>query len=202
MSDDKPRLTRRQREVFDFINQKIKERGYGPTVREIGAEFGIRSPNGVMCHLQALVKKGLITREPNMSRAITVVGRNWRSGGIPLAGAIAAGKPIETYEESEQVDFGEMFTKDNLFALKVRGQSMIEDHIDDGDYVVIRKQETAANGERVVAMIDNEVTLKKFYRDGEMIRLEPANGTMGPILVPPGSDAQILGVLVGVLRRC
>lgn len=198
---DKPKLTRRQREVYELIVDKIKSRGYGPTVREIGSAFDIKSPNGVMCHLQALVKKGLITREPNMSRAISVVGhKGGRPSGIPLAGAIAAGKPIETFEQSEQVDFGEMFTKDGYFALKVRGQSMIDDHIDDGDFVVVRKQPTARDGQIVVAVVDgSETTLKRFYREsGGRFRLEPANSSMQPIYT---DKLDIQGIVVGVVRK-
>jgi repressor LexA len=116
-------------------------------------------------------------------------------------GNVAAGSPVEALEQSERLEFGDLFGGPNRFALKVTGQSMIEDHIEDGDYVVLRKQETARNGERVVAMIDGEVTLKRFHEDGEHIRLEPANGAMQPIVVPR-ERAQILGVLVGVVRKC
>jgi repressor LexA len=152
-----------------------------------------------MCHLQALVKKGLITREPNMSRAITVVRGDDRASGIPLAGTIAAGAPIQTYEQREHVDFGEMFSKTDYFALKVRGQSMIEDHIDDGDYVIIRRQETANDGQVVVALVDGaETTLKRFFREKGRYRLEPANNSMESVFA---DDVKVLGVLVGVVRR-
>ena len=119
-----------------------------------------------------------------------------------IRGSDVVHRIFEVTQVAERLNFGELFGGDNHFALKVRGQSMIEDLIDDGDYVVIRKQETANNGERVVAMIDNEVTLKKFNRDNGEVRLDPANGTMKPIVVDPKSDARILGVLVGVLRKC
>jgi repressor LexA len=195
-------LTDRQREIYDFIREKIESRGYGPTVREIGTAFGIKSPNGVMCHLKALEKKGLIIREGFSARAIQLVDHRRPGAELPLLGLVAAGAPLAAALQDERLNFGELFGGDNHFALKVRGQSMIEDHIDDGDYVVIRKQETANNGERVVAMIDNEVTLKKFNRDNGEVRLDPANGTMKPIVVDPKSDARILGVLVGVLRKC
>lgn len=193
------KLTTRQQEVYDFIQEKIRARGYGPTVREIGAQFDIRSPNGVICHLNALVKKGLITREPNMSRAISVVREEAPATGIPLAGAIAAGAPIETFELPERVDFGQMFETPANFALKVRGQSMIDDHIDDGDYVVVRKQETARDGQIVVALVNGaETTLKRFYREGSRYRLEPANSTMRPIF---SDNVQVMGVVVGVVRQ-
>ena len=195
-------LTARQREIYDFIREKIENRGYGPTVREIGQHFDIKSPNGVMCHLKALEKKGLIKRELFSARAIQLLDHRPPSPTLPLLGLVAAGTPTEAAAQDDRLDFGELFVGSNHYALKVRGQSMIEDHIADGDYVVIRKQETADNGERVVAMVDNEVTLKRFYKDKHNIRLEPSNGKMQAILVEPNSDVRILGVLVGVLRKC
>ncbi len=198
---DFSQLTERQREIYDFIREKIESRGYGPTVREIGTGFNIKSPNGVMCHLKALEKKGLIIREGFSARAIQLVNHRPPSAGLPLLGLVAAGSPTQAVELEERLEFGDLFHEKNCFALKVRGQSMIEDHIDDGDYVVIRKQEEAQNGERVVAMMDGEVTLKKYYLENDHIRLEPANGNMQPIIVPRG-EARILGVLVGVVRKC
>jgi repressor LexA len=198
---DTSHLTERQREIYEFIKNKIESRGYGPTVREIGEAFGIQSPNGVMCHLNALVKKGLIIRQGGRARAIQLVDHRRPSQGLPMLGNVAAGTPIAAVAQEERLEIDNMFVGPNHFALKVRGQSMIEDHIDDGDYVVIRKQETASNGERVVAMIENEVTLKRFFREKNSIRLEPANGTMKPIVVEPHADAHILGILVGVLRK-
>ncbi|MBL8830150.1 MAG: repressor LexA, partial [Planctomycetaceae bacterium] len=136
-------LTPRQLEVYEFIREKIRSRGYGPTVREIGTQFGIASPNGVMCHLKALEKKGLITREANMSRAIQLSTESVSAPtGLPLRGQIAAGMLHEAVETNEFVDFGELFAGDDLFVLLVKGDSMIEDQIADGDYVVIRRQET------------------------------------------------------------
>jgi repressor LexA len=199
---DFSQLTERQREIYDFIRDKIDSRGYGPTVREIGEDFNIKSPNGVMCHLKALEKKGLIIRKGFRARAIQLVDHRPPSAGLPMLGLVAAGSPTQAVQQlDERLEFGDLFPGKGCFALKVRGQSMIEDHIDDGDYVVIRKQEDAKNGERVVAMIDDEVTLKKYYLDADHIRLEPANGSMQPIIVSRG-DAQILGVLVGVVRKC
>ncbi|SRR5579885_706729 len=201
---DLSQLTERQREIYDFIKSKIESRGYGPTVREIGQAFEIRSPNGVMCHLKALEKKGLIVREGFSARAIQLVGHRPPSAGLPLLGAVAAGSPVEAVANEERLDFDELFAGPEHFALQVRGQSMIEDHIDDGDYVVIRRQETARDGERVVARIDNEVTLKRYFRDKGQVRLEPANKTMQPIVLDESkaANAEILGVLVGVLRKC
>jgi repressor LexA len=198
---DFSQLTERQREIYEFIRDKIEGRGYGPTVREIGLEFDIKSPNGVMCHLKALEKKGLIKREGFSARAIQLLDYKRGSAGLPFLGQVAAGSPTLAAPTEDRLEFNELFGGTNNYVLKVRGQSMIDDHIDDGDYVVIRKQEVAQNGERVVAMIDDEVTLKKYYDEDDHIRLEPANGTMKPIVVPKG-EAGIVGVLVGVVRKC
>ena len=200
---DFSKLTQRQREIYEFIREKIESRGYGPTVREIGNGFGIQSPNGVMCHLKALEKKGLITRLEGRARAIQLTDYNRRrAAGLPLLGLVAAGSPTQAMTQEDRLDFSDLFGGPDRFALRVRGQSMIENHIDDGDFVIIRKQETAENGDRVVAMIDDEVTLKRYHREKDAVRLDPANAEMEPIVVDPGSDARILGVLVGVLRRC
>ena len=197
-------LTSRQKEIYEFIRDKIENRGYPPTVREIGLAFEIKSPNGVMCHLNALVKKGLIVREEQSARAIQLV--DYKPGGhaaeLPLFGAVAAGQPITAVASDDRLNFSDLFCGPDHYALRVQGQSMIEDHIADGDYVVIRQQETAENGERVVAMVDNEVTLKRFYPQGDQIVLQPCNGMMSPIVVDRESDTRILGVLVGVLRKC
>jgi repressor LexA len=197
---DKKQLTTRQQEIYDFILEKIRSRGYGPTVREIGAAFDIQSPNGVMCHLQALQKKGLIRREKGRSRAIQIVQENHRDPGIPLLGTVAAGLPIETYEQTERIDFRDLFDRPEFYALEVRGQSMIEDHIDDGDYVIVRRQQTAQEGQMVVARVDEsgETTLKRFYRDHGRFRLEPANSSMSPIFC---DQVDIQGVVVGVVRK-
>jgi repressor LexA len=192
-------LTDRQRVVYEFIRDKIRNRGYGPTVREIGEQFHISSPNGVMCHLKALEKKGLITREPNMSRAIQLAAEPIEERGLPMAGRIAAGVLHEAIEQDERIDFGEIFEQKNQFVLKVTGDSMIEAQIADGDYVVVRKQRTARDGQIVVAITDEgEATLKRFYLEKNRIRLEPANSSMKPIFV---KNAKLLGVVVGVVRQ-
>ncbi|MEE8451488.1 MAG: transcriptional repressor LexA [Thermoguttaceae bacterium] len=194
-------LTKRQQAVYEFIREKIQGRGYGPTVREIGANFKIRSPNGVVCHLKALEKKGMISREANMSRAIRLLAEPTRKKGLPLAGQIAAGVLHEAIEQDERVDFDEMFDPENknLFVLAVKGDSMIEEHIADGDYVVIRKQRTARKGQIVVALTDdNEATLKRWFPEKNRIRLEPANASMKPIYV---KNAKVLGIVEGVVRK-
>jgi len=199
---DFSQLTERQKEIYHFIRQKIEKRGYGPTVREIGDGFAIKSPNGVMCHLKALEKKGLITREGRSARAIQLVDHRPPAQGLPFLGKVAAGTPIVAAEQTDRLEIDAIFGGPNRFVLQVKGNSMINNHIQDGDYVVIQHQQTASNGERVVAMIDNEVTLKRFYKEKDHIRLEPANDEMDPIIVDPSQDAQVLGILVGVLRKC
>jgi repressor LexA len=194
------KLTPRQLEVYKFIREKIRGRGYGPTVRELADRFGITSPNGVVCHLKALVKKGMISREPHMSRAIQLVAEPIDETGLPLAGRIAAGVLHEAIEQDERVNFHEMFDPNkNLFVLQVHGTSMIDDQIADGDYVVVQKQRTARKGQIVVALTpDGEATLKRWFPEKNRIRLEPANSTMKPIYV---KEAKVLGVVVGVVRK-
>lgn len=199
---DFSQLTTRQQEIYEFIREKIEMRGFGPTVREIGEAFEIRSPNGVMCHLKALEKKGLIKRTGFRARAIQLLDHRPATTSIPMLGVVAAGSPTRAVEQDERLELNDLLGNPSHYALQVKGQSMIENHIDDGDYVIIRKQETAENGARVVAMIDDEVTLKRFFREKDHVRLEPANGTMKPIIVDPTQDIRILGVLVGVMRRC
>jgi len=199
---DFSQLTERQKDIYHFIRKKIESRGYGPTVREIGEAFKIKSPNGVMCHLKALEKKGLITREEHSARAIQLVDHRPPAQGLPFLGKVAAGAPIGAAEQNERLEIDAIFSGPNRFVLQVHGNSMINSHIQDGDYVVIQKQETAANGDRVVAMVDNEVTLKRFYKEKDHSRLEPANDDMEAIIVDASKNTQILGILVGVLRRC
>jgi repressor LexA len=198
---DQDTLTERQREIYNFIRSKIQGRGYGPTVREIGVQFQIKSPNGVMCHLKALQKKGLIHREPNMSRAIQLLDdpATSRPAGLKLVGRIAAGQPIEAIEQDEELAFTEWEGVEDKFALRVSGDSMIDEHITDGDYVVIQRQEQARDGQIVAVRDDDgEATLKKFYRERNRVRLEPANKAMKPIY---RDRVNILGVLVGVVRK-
>jgi repressor LexA len=199
LTEAKPALTSRQKQIYDFLKDKIRNRGYGPTVREIGSHFGIRSPNGVMCHLKALERKGLITRESHMSRAIQLAESPQSRSSLPLAGQIAAGSPVLAVEQQERVDFCNLFEPEDHYCLKVRGDSMIEDQIASGDYVVVRKQDSCREGEIVVALVDgDEATLKRFYRERDRIRLEPANSAMTPIY---SSNVKVLGVVVGVVRQ-
>ncbi|MEM8678527.1 MAG: transcriptional repressor LexA [Planctomycetota bacterium] len=197
---DEPRpLTKRQKSVYEFIKQKIRTRGYGPTVREIGDRFDIASPNGVMCHLRALEKKGLITREPNMSRAIQLAKEPAQEVGLPLAGEVAAGVFHEAFETDDRVSFDGMLRRKNQFALRVRGESMIEAQIADGDYVIVKRQRTADKGQMVIAQTeDGEATLKYWFPEKNRIRLQPANSSMSPIY---SKDARVIGVVVGVVRQ-
>lgn len=196
-------LTSKQQQIFNFIRGHIESKGYPPTIRDICREFDIRSPNGVMCHLRALQKKGKINRNEKLSRGITIDGVSAGGFSLPLLGPVAAGLALEAEATDERLELKDLFGGDNLYVLKVRGQSMIESQIADGDFVVIRKQEQADNGDKVVAMIDQGMTLKTYHRKKDHIRLEPANGQMEPIIVDPSTqDVSILGVLVGVIRKC
>ena len=195
-----PDLTPRQSEIYEFIRDKIYNRGYGPTVREIGTAFDIKSPNGVMCHLKALEKKGLIIRSSNKARAIELTEEP-EDSGLVMAGVVAAGLTTLAFEQDERIDFSEMFTnsRQEHFVLRVQGESMIEAQIADGDFVVIRRQESARAGEIVVAQTDEgEATLKYWYPENGRIRLQPANSNMDPIYV---DSASVLGVVVGVVRQ-
>ena len=206
---DTPPLTSKQQRIFDYIRKYIEENGYPPAIRDIGVAFDIKSPNGVMCHLRALKSKGYIHRDEKTetkggrARAITIPGVTSGGFSLPLLGKVAAGTALEAEPQNDRLELKDLFGSDNLYALKVRGTSMIEDQIADGDYVVIKKQEQADNGEKVVAMVDNAMTLKKFYRRRDQIRLEPCNSTMDAILVDPSKqNVQVLGVLAGVIRKC
>jgi len=195
----KPALTQRQKEIYEFLRDKIVNRGYGPTVREIGLQFGIRSPNGVMCHLKALEKKGLISRESHMSRAIQLSNPPQPRSSLPLAGIIAAGHPLLAMQQDERIDFSGLFNSEDHVCLRVKGDSMIEDHIAEGDYVVVRKGAEARDGDIVVARVDgDEATLKRYYRETHRIRLEPANQGMKPIF---STNVDVEGVVVGVIRQ-
>lgn len=194
------RLTEKQRAVYDFVRDLIVNRGYGPTVREIGENFNISSPNGVMCHLKALEKKGLIHRSPNKSRAIELSREAIEEErGLPLAGCVAAGLTNLAFEQNDRIDFAEMFSRKDLFVLEVRGDSMIEAQIVDGDFVVIKRQKSAKPGTMVVAQTeDGEATLKYWYPEKNRIRLQPANSRMAPIYL---TRANVMGVVVGVVRK-
>lgn len=189
----------RQNEVFEFIVQSVRKNGYAPSIREICESLGLRSTSTVHYHLTALAQRGMIEWEGGKNRAIRVL-EGARPAGLPVVGRIAAGRPIEAIaQHDEYLNFEETFDDPELYVLKVKGDSMIEDHIADGDYVIIKKQDTARDGEIVVALVDEgEATLKRLYREpGGKFRLQPANATMEPIFV---DRLLIQGKLVGLLR--
>ena len=198
-------LTKRQREVYEYLKSHIHAKGYAPSIMEIGRQFQLSSPATVHKHLSHLTAKGLIRKEENMSRAIEIVDEpavTALSREFPLWGRVAAGKPIEALGERETVSLLPDPVDKDVFVLKVQGDSMIEDHIKDGDYVILERRENAENGETVVALLDNEqATLKRFYREKQgRIRLQPANEKMKPIIVQEG-DFSIQGVVIGIIRK-
>ncbi|MBA4064105.1 MAG: repressor LexA [Isosphaera sp.] len=205
-----PPLTDKQEKIYNFIRRHIETKGFPPAIRDICDEFGISSPNGVMCHLKALQKKGYINRvekrdnqQRAQARGITIPGVSAGGFSLPLRGVVAAGRAIEAEEQDERLELRELFSGDDVFAVKVRGDSMIDGQIANGDYVVIRKAETCENGEKVVAMVEKAMTLKKYYRRKNEIQLHPMNSAMEPIVVDPSrQDVHILGVLAGVIRKC
>ncbi len=197
-------LTKRQKEILDFIEEGIRENGYAPTLEEIGARFNLRSLATVHKHVTNLEAKGLIRRRWNHSRAIELVEKRPKPRGVslPLLGTVAAGEPIEAIEGNDSLDVPESFVRRrNTYVLLVRGDSMVDEGILDGDQVVVEEKPTPSNGDMVVASIDGEATVKRFYReDNGAVRLQPANRKYQPIMVRD-RDLQIRGVVVGVLRR-
>lgn len=215
----RPALTQRQRQALQFITDCLSDRGYPPTLREIGEHMGIRSTNGVNDHLKALERKGYLIREELKSRALRPIeietasseSTDQRRGDemeIAILGRVAAGEPIlaeENVIDRVVVDryfLGAVKAKE-VFGLVVRGESMIDAGIFDGDYIFVRKQSTASEGEIVVVMIEGEATCKRFYHEGDRVRLEPANSSMDPIYVRRDDfrAVDVLGKVVGVYRR-
>jgi repressor LexA len=197
--------TKRQREILDFLNEFIQRHGYAPSLEEIGRRFGLSSLATVHKHLTNLQEKGFIKRAWNRSRSVEMVPT--RGGGraveLPLLGFVAAGAPIEALATNETIAVPEDFVgRRDTYVLRVRGDSMIDEQIRDGDFVVVEDRKTAENGEMVIALVGGtDVTLKKFYRDpGGKVRLQPANAAMRPIFVDP-DHVQIQGVVVGVMRK-
>ena len=197
-------LTKRQREILDYLHEFIGERGYAPSLEEIGRRFGLSSLATVHKHLTNLQDKGFIRRAWNRSRSVELVPSvmGARALDLPLLGYVAAGAPNEAVVSAETVSVPEDLagTRDT-YALRVRGDSMIEEQIRDGDLVVVEDRQTAHNGEMVIALLDRtDVTLKKFYREKGHVRLQPANERLQPIVVP-ADTVQVQGVVVGVMRR-
>lgn len=197
-------LTTRQQQVYDFLATYIDDHGYPPTLQEIARHLNISGNLGVLRHLEALTRKGVITRNPGNSRAITLTRRSSRGAvTLPLVGTVRAGLPQlaeEAIEEYREVDRSLARGKD-AFLLRVRGESMIEAHILPDDLVVVSPQPVAENGEIVVALIDGEATLKRFYREGEEIRLKPENARMKALIYRAGdAEVQIIGKVTGLCR--
>lgn len=198
-------LTPRQAEILAYITEYTESRGYAPTLQEIGDRFGLSSVATVHKHVSHLVSKGYLRRERrNASRDIAVVGGSGDGlVGVPLLGTVAAGLPIEAVAEQEEIALPESWLgRGRTYALRVRGDSMIDEQIRDGDTVVVEARETARNGETVIALVDDDsVTLKQYYREsGGRVRLQPANPAV-PVLILPEERVRIQGVVVGVLRR-
>ena len=194
-------LTKRQREIYEYLKDHIRSRGYAPSIAEIGKQFHLSSPATVHKHLTHLEEKGLIRKQQNLSRAIEIIPESGNTLSYHVLGEIAAGKPIEALDQLEVVDLLPDAEDKDVFVLRVKGNSMIEDHIQNGDYVIVERRNVAENGETVVALIDNDrVTLKRFYREGERIRLQPSHPNMKPIFVREG-DFAIQGVVISVLRK-
>ena len=196
-------LTPRQAEILAYVTAYTDERGYAPTLQEIGARFGLSSVATVHKHVRHLVDKGYLRRERrNASRDIEVVGSESGLATIPLLGTVAAGRPIEALAEHEDLRVPEEWLgKGRTFALRVRGDSMIDEQIRSGDTVVVEARETARNGETVIALVDGEsVTVKQYFREGAQIRLQPANPSV-PVMRFPEERVTVQGVVIGVLRR-
>lgn len=205
-------LTKRQREVLEIIERTVRSKGYPPSMREITAQLNLASAAGIHKHIKALVKKGFLSKENYLSRSLRIVRDEQRAGNgaspelveLPLVGTIAAGRPIEAIpQQQETLHLPSTLLsgpRERHYVLRVRGNSMVDDGILDGDYVIVEARETARDGEVVVALWDKEATLKRFYREDGRVRLQPANASMEPIYVT-GGDLRIQGVAVGVWRH-
>ncbi len=200
-------LTPKQLKILQLIRDSRLTRGYSPTMQELADELGV-SKVTVFEHVEALIKKGALMREPNKARSLSIaegvsVPDEDRPSRFPLLGKIAAGYPIEKFAAPDELDmtdfFGRSVRESGCFALQVDGDSMKDEGIWDGDFVIVRRADTAQNGERVVALLPNgETTLKRFYKEGDHIRLQPANDDFEPIIV---KECQVQGIVVGTLRR-
>jgi repressor LexA len=203
-------ITKRQREVYDFISAFVQKNGYSPSYEEIKHGLGLNSLATVHKHISNLEKKDLLTRDYNRSRSIDLLppkGRLKQAMSVnttmvlPLVGRIAAGQPIEAVENAQTISLADFVRSKEVFVLEVRGESMQDEHILDGDYVLVEKTKVAHNGDIVVALVDeSDATLKRLYREGDNIRLQPSNVNMKPIIVPAAA-VQIQGRVIGVLRK-
>jgi repressor LexA len=197
-------LTKRQKQILDYLEESIEKNGYAPSLIEISRHFNLNSISTIHKHLLHLEEKGLIRRHWNRARAIEVVPSqpNPEARDVPLVGLISAGQPIEAVRANELVAVPEdLIGRRDVFVLKVKGESMVDEQVREGDYVIVENRSEARNGEMVVALLEGEnVTLKKYYREKEEIRLQPAHPTMKPIYVKE-DDLKIQGVVIGLLRK-
>ncbi len=197
-------LTERQKEIVDFIRKYREDRGISPTQREICEEFGFSSFGTLQKHIRLLLEKGVLERDWNKRRSLVVAGAERRPHAleIPLFGRIAAGRPIEVVAGDESVTVPDVLTrKGENFVLRVTGQSMIEDGVEDGDFIVVNRREKAASGEMGVAVVGGEATLKRFYLEGDgRVRLQPANERMAPMYFR-ADEVDVQGVVVGLMRK-
>ncbi len=198
-------ITAKQKRIYDFIRRYMDSNQEPPTIAEIGRQFQMSSPASVHSILTALEREGLIKRIPNVSRGIQLVEQSTNGGEneVPLLGTVAAGQPIEAILSHDTVSVPKgMQGRNRTFALRVRGDSMIDENIQDGDIIIVASQKTAENGQVVVALIDgNYATVKKFYREPEFIRLEPANPQFKPLFIKTPERIQIQGVVKGLIRK-
>jgi repressor LexA len=194
-------LTKRQKEILDFIREYRDANGISPTQREIRERFELSSFGTVQKHLKRLEEKGALSREWNRSRGISPAEPKSPAREVPLLGAVAAGRPIEPFPDEETIEVpSSLLGRGDHFVLRVRGDSMVEDGIRDGDYVVVSKRSNAQNGQTVVALIRGEATLKRYYAEGARVRLQPANTAMKPLLVE-ARDVTVQGVVTGLIRN-
>lgn len=205
-------LTRRQRQLYDFIANFVQTRGYSPSFEEIREGLGLNSLATVHKHVTNLEKKGLLHRDANRSRSIDLLAPRGKmklamaaaasaASSLPMVGRIAAGRPVETFETPETISFSDFTRSKDVFVLQVTGESMQDEHIVDGDYILVERTQVARDGEIVVALVEGaETTLKRIYKEGDHVRLQPSNVTMAPIVVPAAS-VDIQGRVIGVLRK-
>jgi len=195
----KPTLTSRQQEIYDFLRERIVTRGYGPTVREIGLRFEIKSPNGVMCHLKALEKKGMISRESHMSRAIQLSNPPQPMTELPFAGQLTIGQQFPTSNPEERLDFSGLFNSPELCCLRVRGSGLLEDQVVEGDTLVVHRQPTFRDGDLAVVVYEDGATgVRRLYQESNRVRLESARKSDAPQFV---SRIVVIGIVVGVIRQ-
>jgi repressor LexA len=204
---NKKDLTETQQKVFDFLKNFLRKKGYPPTLREVASHFGLKGPRGPQKTLQILERKGYLRKTPGDSRAIEILGfppLRGKTLSLPIVGRVTAGEPILAIENIEgYVNLDRtLVSSENVFLLRVEGDSMIEAHIQDGDFALVQPQSHAENGEIVVALVDDEATIKRIFKQRDFIRLEPANPKMEPIVIKKGEKkVSIVGKVVGIFRK-